>query len=197
MEFHVLYDNRPQPDKLPPLMSELRSQGIEPSKIWEPILAKSVVESINVSFKQIIRYAKEKRLPEIAIAEDDLMFSCVGAWSYFLQNKPAHYSIYIGGNYLINEPEKYTTPHYKLNQYVGNQLIIVSEGYYDRFLSVPDNLHIDMAQKDMGEFYACFPMIALQRPGHSANAGRDVNYNSNLKPEWIYNGALHHISGHR
>lgn len=193
MEIHVLYDNRPQPDKLPLVMDELERQALFLHKVWEPIIAKTVVESINLSFKQIIRHAKEKGLPEICIMEDDIMFTDKGSWTYLIANKPKEWDLLIGGNYLLNEPEKYTAPHYKVNEYVGNQLIIVHEKYYDRFLSVPDLAHIDTAQKGLGDFYACWPMVALQRPGFSANAGQKVNYNANLKPEWIYNGAVHNI----
>lgn len=191
MEIHVLYDERPQPDRLPLVMEELESQYLFLHKVWKPVIAKTVVESINLSFKEIIKHAKEKKLPEICIMEDDIMFAGKEAWTYLIANKPKEYDIIIGGNYLLNEPEKYTAPNYKLDEYVGNQLIIVSEKYYDRFLSVPDLAHIDTAQKGLGDFYACWPMVALQRPGFSANAGTKVNYNANLKPEWIYNGAVH------
>lgn len=194
MEIHVLYDNRPQPDKLPLVLKELEVQALWPQKIWEPVQANTVVESISRSFKQIILYAKEKKLPEVCIVEDDLMF--VGPWDYFLKSKPVYFDIYIGGNYLINDPDKYEPPLVKVNEYVGNQLIVVSEKYYDTFLSVPDNAHIDVAQSGLGDFYVCFPMVALQRPGYSANAQAKVNYNTILKPEWIYNGAVHHVSGH-
>lgn len=189
MQIQILYDWRRMPDRLPLILKECDAQGMGPYKVWHPVEAKTVVESINLSFKQIIQYAKEEGFKEVCIAEDDLMFPCVGAWDYFIKNKPDDYDVYVAGNYLLNEPENYTAPHYKLNEYVGNQLIIVHEKYYDRFLSVPDLAHIDTAQKGFGDFYACWPIAALQRPGFSANAGADVNYNTNLKPEWIYNGA--------
>lgn len=193
MQIHILYDSRPMPDRLPPLMREFIAQGISPTKIWEPIPAKTVVESINRSIKQIIIFAKEQKLSEVAICEDDLLFPGKGAWDYFIENKPPSFDIFIGGNYLIHNPETYLPPYYKVEEYVGNQLIIVAEKYYDRFLSVPDNQHIDTAQKGLGDFYACFPMVALQRPGFSSNSMQVVNYNTNLKPEWIYNGAVHHL----
>ncbi len=192
MEIHVLYDNR-RIEKWEPLIQELRSQEVAPTKVWEPILEKTVVESINLSHKAIIKYAKEKGLPEVCIIEDDLMFSGNGAWDYFMRNKPLGFCIYSGGTYLINNPEEYKEPLIKVNEYVGNQLIVVSERYYDTFLSVPDNAHIDVAQSGLGDFYVCFPMVALQRPGFSANAQAKVNYNTILKPEWIYNGAVHNL----
>lgn len=193
MEIHLLYDNRPQPDKLPLVMGEFERQALFLHKVWEPIAAKTVVESINLSFKQIIRYAKEKGLPEVCIMEDDIMFTSLGAWDYFLKSKPENFDIYIGGNYLIDDPDSYSPPFIKVNEYVGNQLIVVHEKYYDRFLSVPTLAHVDTIQKGLGDFYVCYPMVALQRPGFSANAGDKVNYNKEIKPEWIYNGAVHNI----
>lgn len=190
MEIHILYDSRPQPDKLPPLIEELNAQGLKPTKIWEPIFAKTVVESINLSFKQIIRYAKENKLPEVVICEDDLMFPCKGAWDYFLANKPEGYDVWIGGNYLLHHPETYEPPYVRVREYVGNQLIMVAEKYYDTFLSTPDDQHIDTIQRGLGDFYACWPIVALQRPGFSSNSMQVVNYNSNLKPEWIFNGTV-------
>jgi hypothetical protein len=163
-------------------------------ELWDAIIdKKTVVESISASHKMIVQYAKDNGLSEICIAEQDLYFTCLGAWEYFISNKPAEYSIYIGGNYLINDPDKYEPPLVKVKEYVGNQLIVVAEKYYDTFLSVPDNAHIDVAQRGLGDFYVCFPMVALQRPGFSANAQTKVNYNTILKPEWIYNGAVHNL----
>lgn len=193
MEIHLLYDSRPQPDKLPWVLRALHYQGLEPTKIWEPVPAKTVVESINLSFKAIIQYAKDKGLSEICICEDDLQFTGALAWKYFIDNKPKKFDIYIGGNYLINNPDTYAPPYYKVDEYVGNQLIIVARRYYDRFLSVPTLAHIDTIQKGLGEFYVCFPMVALQRPGYSANVGDKVNYNKEIKPEWVYNGAVHNL----
>jgi hypothetical protein len=174
-------------------LKELRLQGLYPDKVWEPVQAKTVMESINLSFKSIVSHAKVNGWNEVIICEDDLMFPSPTAWDYFISNKPTSFDIYIAGNYLLNRPEEYTRPHYKLNEYVGNQLIIVSSRYYDRFLEVPVLGHIDTIQRGRGEFYACWPMAALQRPGFSSNSMCEVNYNSILKPEWIYDESIHNI----
>jgi hypothetical protein len=174
-------------------MEELQLQQMHPAKIWEPVWAKRVVESINLSHKAIVQYAKDKGLKEVCICEDDLMFTCAGAWEYFNKNKPDQFDIYVGGTYLIDNPESYAPPRIKVDEYVGNHLIVVSERYYDTFLSVPVLAHIDTVHRGLGEFYVCFPMVALQRPGHSSNVGCDVNYNKEIKPEWRYNGAVHNL----
>lgn len=167
-------------------MKELDRQGIYNFVLWPPVEKPRVVESINASHKAIIRWAKEQGLKEVVIAEDDMMIMADDGWQHFLNNKPDDYDVYIGGTYLINAPENWKPPLIKVKEWVGNQLIIVHEKYYDRFLSVPDNLHVDMAQSGLGDFFVCFPFAALQRPGFSHNAKTEVNYNAQLKPEWLH-----------
>ncbi len=166
-------------------MEEMKTQGIA-YELWPCLLFPNVVNAINASHKMIVQHAKEKKWKEVAIGEDDLMFPNKNGWKFFLENKPKDFDIYIGGNYLIDEPEKYKPPTIKVREYVGNHLIIVHEKYYDRFLSVPDNEHIDTAQAGLGDFYVCFPMPALQRQGWSSNNKTTVDYNIHLRPEWIY-----------
>lgn len=182
---NVIFDER-RSEKLDPLVGEFIRQGIKSYEIWPCILRPNVVKAINASHKMIIEYAKENKLDEVCIAEDDLMFPNENGWDYFLSNKPKDFDVYIAGNYLINNPHEYQSPLIKVKEWVGNHLIIVHEKYYDRFLSVPDDDHIDTAQSGLGDFYVCFPYAALQRSGWSSNNHAVVNYNANLQPEWIY-----------
>lgn len=185
---NVIYDER-RFEKYEPLVAQFEKYGID-YRIRPCVLIDDVVKSINASHKMIVREAKEKGLKEVYIGEDDLMFTCDDSWNYFLKNKPDNFDIYIGGTYFIDAPENWKPPLIKVKYYVGNHLIVVHEKYYDTFLSVPDNEHIDMAQGGRGDFVVCFPFPALQRPGFSSNSRAEVNYNSMLKrnPEWIYNG---------
>lgn len=185
MIVHVIYDER-RLEKWEPLMQEFKRQGIKEFTVWKPEVRKTAVESINATHKAIVRWAKENKVKELAIAEDDLMFCGDDGWQYFLNNKPDNFDVYISGSYLIDAPEKWEPPLVKVSCWVGNHLIIVHEKYYDRFLSVPDNYHIDTAQGGFGDFYLCFPFAALQRPGFSANSMTQVNYNAQLKPEWLH-----------
>lgn len=168
------------------LLEEFRKQNITDYKFWDCVILPNVVESINASHKMIVRDAKERGLKEVCIGEDDLMFTCKGAWNYFLKQKPPKYDVYIAGSYLINNDYNYTAPLVKVNEWVGNHLIIVSENYYDTFLSVPNNDHIDTIQKGLGDFFMCFPIPALQRPGFSSNNKCVCNYNSILPKSFIY-----------
>jgi hypothetical protein len=184
-KLHIIFDDR-KIEKYDPLITELKRQRITDFEIFPCILRPNVVASINASHKMIVRMAKESGLKEVCIAEDDLMFKSAHGWSYFVRNKPAEFDIYIGGTYLIDKPETWEPPLVKVKDYVGNHLIIVAEKYYDRFLSVSDNDHIDTAQGGLGDFYVCFPFAALQRPGFSSNNMAIVNYNAPLKEEWVY-----------
>lgn len=189
---NVIYDNRHSED-YERLIKEFNEQGCC-YKFWEAeVYAHSVVESISASFKKIITWAKQNEMDEVIIAEQDLFFTSPNSWKYFLENKPKEFDVYIGGSYLIDNRNEYKAPLVKVNEWVGNHLIIVNKRYYDTWLNTNSKLHCDTAQSGLGEFYLCFPMIALQRAGLSANhqGNQIVNYNpliTNTFPEYIYNG---------
>lgn len=190
-KLNIIFDDR-LIERHDPLIKELQRQKITDYEIWPCIIRPNILESITLSFKMIVRAAKDSGLKEVAIGEDDLMFPADDGWEYFLNNKPDVFDVYIGGTYYINRPEEYTPPVIKVNEWVGNHLIIISERYYDTFLSLPDKSHCDTANSGRGDFYVCFPFAALQRPCYSSNNGSVVNYNSILKQEWVH-GKLHNI----
>ena len=186
MRVNVLHDSR-MFGRLELLLEELKRQGITDYKIWDSVLSDSVIKSINLSQKQIIQDAKDNGLEEVCLMEDDCYFPNEKGWEYFLSNKPKQYSIYLGGSYWVDNRTQYQTRITKVNQYVGHHCIIVHNSYYDTFLSVPEHLHIDTAQANLGDFYLCYPMAALQRESVSANNNYEVcNYNSVLQPNDIY-----------
>lgn len=187
LTLNVIYDDR-NISRYEPLMDEIKRQGITDYKIWEAVIDKrTVVESINASQKQIIRWAKETGQKMVWMAEDDLMFPNEKGAEYFLNNIPRDFDVYLAGSYLIDANTQYVSPVTKVKAYVGHHCIIVHEKYYDRFLSVPDDVHIDVAQDGLGDFYLCYPMAALQRPSRSANNNFEMtNYNAILQPEYIY-----------
>lgn len=185
MTVHILHDNR-NINRYEPLMDELKRQGITDYKIWDSILAKDTVTSINLSQKQIIQYAKDNGLNEICMMEDDVYFPNERGFEYFLMNKPKRYSVYLGGSYWIDDRSKYIPRLVKVQQYVGHHCIFVHHSYYDTFLSVPNDKHIDTAQAGLGTFYLCYPMAALQRAGFSANNMGFADYNSALLEQDIF-----------
>lgn len=171
---NIIYDSR-RIEKYHPLMDELERQGIDNFQIWPCIIIPSIVDSIAESHKMIVRDAKERGLREVFIAEDDLYFPSINGWRYFLENKPKDFDIYFGGNYLPFDTELKTG-----TDVVGMHLYCISSSFYDEFLNLPPNNHIDQSLKDLSVYHFCYPVAALQRPGFSINNGRSVDYNENF-----------------
>lgn len=124
------------------------------------------------------------------------MFPADDGWQYFLRNKPDKFDLYFGGIYGLNELAitkiQNTAGAVPIHNFAGLHCYIISENYYDKFLSLPEDKHID-DQPGLGSYYVCAPMAALQRPGWSSNAQRPVDYNCNpriLPPECIYHGKV-------
>lgn len=186
MVLNIIHDSR-YFERMVFLLEELNKHGITDYKIWEAITdRKTVVESINASHKMIVQWAKDNGMDEVLIGEDDLMFTHPEGFKYFMDNKPKEYDVYIGGSYLIDNRINYVKPHVKVPAWAGNQLVIINSRYYDTFLSLPDEAHIDSVQQSMGEYFLCFPMVALQRPCKSANHGGEVvNYNPVIPEGYI------------
>ena len=183
---NIIFDSR-QNEDYGRLLSEFITQEIVNYKFWDAIIyTDSVIKSINASHKMIVRAAKDNKEIECVVAEQDLEFSSPNSLKYFLENKPQTFDVYIGGSYLIDDRNEYKAPLVKVNEWIGNHFYIISEKYYDKFLALPDDHHIDIVQKGLGDFYLCYPMVALQRPGFSANNHADVNYNLLLREEDIY-----------
>lgn len=185
----VNLDNpRPKDD----LYHELDKQGID-AKLWPCVRdSNNVVRSINLSHKQIVAFAQEHCIPEICIMEEDVMFPAPDGWQYFLSNKPAEFDLYLAGAYGLNDAAfariRKGSGAVPIHNFAGLHCYIISESYYNTFLSLPEDQHIDN-QPGLGRFYVCSPMAALQRPGYSYNAKRTVNYNCDkrgLPPDCIY-----------
>lgn len=177
---NIVFDER-RIERYEPLMNELSTQKIENYEIWPCIIDRGdVVRCINLSHKMIVSDAMDKGEKEVCIGEDDLWFPANDGWDYFLRNKPNEYDIYVACTYCVPITNNIMT---------GFHLYMVHEKFYERFLSLPDNVHIDTSMNDLkGDWKFCYPFAALQRPGFSSNNKTQVNYNSILKPEDIYTG---------
>ena len=117
-------------------------------------------------------------MPFVIIGEDDLTFTSKTSWQYFLDNMPKEFDLYLACTY---------TPPISNKKICGFHLYAVGQSFYDKFLSVPETLHIDTAMDDLGGDYVfCYPFPALQRSGYSANNKAVVNYNNTLSKEDIY-----------
>jgi hypothetical protein len=180
MVINVIHDNRLM-GRYEALMSEFANENITDYKIWEPVEdRKSVVTSINLSHKRIVAWAKSQGLKDVCIGEDDLCFSAKGGWQHFLSQKPEVFDVYLWGSFIVPLSN---------NCVCGFQLYIMSEKFYDKFLSSPIDTHIDTYLDNLkGDYKFCYPFSVLQRVGWSANNKAITNYNSALREEDIWKG---------
>lgn len=184
MKAHIIVDPR-RPEKFEAMCDELNRQRISDYVIVAAIIDKPTVPaSINASHKTIVQHAKDNDLPEICIFEDDCMFTTPTGFQTFLASIPQHFDLYLGGCYspdqqAINSLKDSKDPAIEINNFTGMHCYIIRKQYYERFLALPSDGHIDVLQAGHGKFFVCNPMVALQRPGWSATAQKEVDYNVN------------------
>lgn len=194
MKAHIIVD-RYRPKENLTLRNEMRKQGID-YQIWCAVHdTSSVVTAINRSHKIIVEHAKREKLPEILIMEEDVWFPAADGFQYFLRNTPkVPFDLYLGGCYGLNQGarnrlEAEEPGALSIHNFAGLHCYIITSNYYSKFLSIPDNEHIDN-QPGMGNFFVCFPFAALQHPGWSANNRMDVDYNTphQIPIDYVYRG---------
>lgn len=180
---HILYDNR-RSERWEPLMGELDRQGIKGYVIYQPVWnPDSVIKSINLSHKAIVRMAKNYNLPRVCVFEDDICFPHPEGWKRFLEDIPDDFDIYLGGTYGIDRPV--VNPISQIN---GFHCYIMDSRFYDTFLSIPDNVHCDTALDGLGVFYVHYPFVAVQKKGWSANCMASSDKNADLTDADVYGG---------
>jgi hypothetical protein len=152
-------------DRMEVLKKEIEQQGIEKYNLWDAVYdVRSVYAGINKAHKQIVQWAKENELPEVLIMEDDVKFLGEGAFKYFIENKPKDYDLYLAGIFLGVLQEDNT-----VKEFTGMTCYFVNEKFYDTFLSVEENKHIDAALSGLGDYKVCVPFVAIQHDGMSSN----------------------------
>lgn len=177
---NIIFDGR-QPEDKERLIKEFGEQGITNYKFWDAIVLKdSVVKSINLSHKMVVKYAKDNNHTECCLMEQDIYFTSPNAWRFFLDNKPESFSLYLWGSYIV------PLSNHKI---CGFQLYVIHSSFYDAFLSTPDDVHIDTYMDELkGDYKFCYPFPALQRAGFSSNNMAVVDYNKILSEQDIYKG---------
>lgn len=157
-------------------MKELNEQGITDYKIWDGVSHQNKITAISRAHKQIVEDAKKRKLSEVCIAEDDVIFLAKGAFDYYLQNKPKEYDIWLGG---ISNRLKIKDDY--IIDFRGMTLYTVHERFYETFLSVPESVNIDAAMKGLGKYYLCPKVICSQRAGYSYHKKKYKDYSHLLK----------------
>lgn len=165
------------------LMKELESQNIYKYMLFPSVYhPKGAKEGINLAHRQCVEYAKVAGFSEICVMENDISFLGDGAFDYFIKRKPEDFDLYLAGAYVTNFNKDGT-----LHDFCGFHCYIVKDHFYDTYLSVPYDEHIDRAMAGMGKFILCDPMIAVQHSGYSSNTGKFENYDSLLQDKRLFN----------
>lgn len=154
-------------------------------RAWEGITDDEVFPCRNISrsFKRIIQYAKEERLPFIRIAEDDMKLTSKNSWSHYIQNTPDDYDIYLGGIYAGR-----LDGNRIIDQYSGHTLITVHERFYDFFLSADEDHQIDnwLGRYAMEKkYFVTQPFVVKQMKGYSENKKMIPDYSMH-ESGWTY-----------
>lgn len=144
-------------------------------EFWPAIYKTPVQTGISQAHKQIVFNAKKEGLKEVLIMEDDVKFPSMDGFSYFLQNKPEDYDIYLGGVYS-GSPDKEGL----VKSFSGLHCYMVHSSFYDDFLSIDESKHLDRGMAGKGRFVLCDPMVAIQYNGFSENTNQIMNYDSYL-----------------
>ena len=168
-QLHIICGNRSE--RIPKLLKELSDQNITNYELWEGLYLPSIKESINRSHKQIVQFAKLAEFDEVAIAEDDVRFTNPKGWQYFIEHKPTDFDLYLGGLFL-GVPDNDNV----VESFTGMTMYIISQRFYDTFLSVENDAHIDHSLKGLGRYIVSNPLVVTQWNGVSGNTGKFEDY---------------------
>lgn len=161
-------------DRYETLKRELEEQKISSYKLWEGIVdANLTTKGISLAHKQIVRHARNKNLTEVLIAEDDIHFTAPRAFEFYLANKPEEFDIYLGGILQGNIENGNIVADFS-----GLTLYTIHHRFYDTFLSLPENKHIDRALRHQGKYVVCSPFVVTQHNGFSDNQKKHCEYDT-------------------
>lgn len=163
------------------LMKELNEQGITNYEFWDGVHdVRSTYAGINKAHKQIVKAAKNNNLDKVLIFENDIKFTDKGAFDYYISNEPEDYDIYLGSIFLGQIRNGIAERFTALTCY------IVHSRFYDTFLSVPDDMHLDHALAGLGKYVVCEPFICTQYNGWSYNSQKHCNYDIIFENKKLY-----------
>lgn len=137
-------------------------------------------KGVSMGHKSIVRFAKNEKLKQIIIAEDDIYFTAKGAWQYYLDNTPEDYDIYFGCVYNseINENGRI------LFGLAGLTLYTVHERFYDVFLGLTEMDNLDRRIGTLCykyKYMVCPEFVCHQRDGFSDHKQKDATYGHLIK----------------
>lgn len=172
-------------------LQQFHQQSIEQGfgyRVWPGIFCRgNNKQGINLAHRQIVQYAKDNNLPYVCISEDDCRFMAPGAWRYFLENTPADFDIYLSMYYACDLVEGNRI----MTLFSGMTMYIVHSRFYETFLSLPNDCHIDRDMlgrvADQYKFMVCDQVVCEQDGSKSDNTHCTIgSYRSYLVGRKIY-----------
>ncbi len=155
---------------------EIENQSIIEYRIWPGILTPEPPIGITLAHKQIVADALSSSKPCVMIAEDDLKFTAGNAYQYFLQHLPTDFDLYLGGiMYGKVKPDK------TVERFAGLTLYVVHQRFYETFLQLPNDKHLDQALDNKGKYKVCDPMVVTQYDGYSDNHKKLMQYDHYIR----------------
>lgn len=144
-------------------------------------------------FKRIIEEAKKDGVEKLLLLEDDVTLSdnarqvCAQAYLDLLNFDYGWNIFYLGINNTNARQTRITNNLLKVNSGGCFHGVCLHESVYDAILNLPMDGPIDqMVERHLHKekaCYACYPNIALVKPGFSYCEGYDVDYNEMLLKE--------------
>lgn len=172
------------------LLKQFSEQNINSFLIWEgeeyPHNRKM---GVCRGHKRVIEFAKKMQLPRVHFCEDDISFFAPLAWQYYLDNVPDDYDMYFGMIYhgVIKDNRIASVCS-------GFTLYTVHERFYDTFLSVEDDAHIDreITQRfhESHKLMVCDKFVCEQFYCKSDNTRMICDYTPYLEGRPIYKNEI-------
>lgn len=175
-----------RPERLEGFLKEAYFQGFG-VKVWQgEVVPYNAKMGICRSHKRIVQYAKDNELKWTCIAEDDCRFfgDSRGAWKYFVDNMPNDYDLFLGMVYVADVVDNRIT-----SVFSGMTIYFVNSRFYDFFLSIPDDVHIDRhlgLTANIHKYMVSDQYIAEQDGSKSDNTKTTCNYRPFLKGRKIF-----------
>lgn len=153
--------------------------------MWDGVIDKPNFKGISRAHKKIVQHAKNMKLPQVLIMEDDCKFTSPNSLEYFLKNIPEDFDIYTGLLYhgQMDENNRITNG--------GSGIMtcyICAARFYDVFLSADESNHIDRWLGDMAfkyKYIVCNPFVVEQVGGYSYNHSK-VQYYDQYKRDKVF-----------
>jgi hypothetical protein len=181
MKIHCIHDPTSK-ERKELVDKEIELHGLE-IQFWPAIYDQlRPFVGISKAHKQIVKWARNSRLPCVCIAEDDFHLTAPGAWEFFLENIPVDYDLYLSGIYhgLIVD--------HVVKDFCALHLYIVHSRFYETFLSCNEMNHLDRELCNKGKFVVCEPFAAIQHDGYSIHKKKETKYGHLLRGRSIFLG---------